>query len=569
MRISTSMIYQNSIDRMNSALSRELEIMMQIGTEKRINRPSDDPAGMATILRNRNTLRTLEQYESNIGLAQGWLNLSDQTLLQVSTILTRLTELATNGSTGTLTDDNRYQISQEVRQLFSQLLTLSNVQFNGNSLYAGQKTDGPAFVESVWMDVRTGDEWMDTSGNWTGTPSTGPDNSNELRIVFNEGARTDYTTLIQITDTGPPPSYRYSTDGAKTWQDGVATEYSYANDEVSPVNEADVYIFTFDNGVQATIGKTGADNNFVANSATDYNDTSGTWMWLRPTAEYVGDDKDHIEVDPVVRQDGTHIPNSILATATGSFQNDVAVRIDAIDSTTNIVTEYSYTLDNGSTWVTGQRPLPGATATEVSLAVPGGILKLDASSGARDLLEGDQFIIRPRTADIAFNTSPSESIVVNGIGKDIFGGIYYDPQQAYLGSDPENDNNDSSLWPRRKRVASVYGSEDNNLFETVGKLVAALETNNQGGVQNALESLKNASNAILNYAATVGARENRLEYSLNTISNLKYSAEDEISRIEDLDATTAMTKLAQSQYAYQAVLKSSSMILQMSLLNYI
>ena len=43
----------------------------------------------------------------------------------------------------------------------------------------------------------------------------------------------------------------------------------------------------------------------------------------------------------------------------------------------------------------------------------------------------------------------------------------------------------------------------------------------------------------------------------------------ELRHVEDADITTLITKLAQQELAYQAVLKSSSMVINISLLNYI
>jgi len=108
-----------------------------------------------------------------------------------------------------------------------------------------------------------------------------------------------------------------------------------------------------------------------------------------------------------------------------------------------------------------------------------------------------------------------------------------------------------------------------NLFETVGKLVAFLETNNQSGVQQCLADLRSSSQTILNYAADVGARENRLLVAEGVLDTLKANQTEQLSIVEDVDITELMTKLAQQQLAYQSVLKSTSMIMNLSLMNYL
>ena len=45
--------------------------------------------------------------------------------------------------------------------------------------------------------------------------------------------------------------------------------------------------------------------------------------------------------------------------------------------------------------------------------------------------------------------------------------------------------------------------------------------------------------------------------------------EDRMSTIEDVDLTELVTKLAQQQMAYQSVLQSSTMIMQLNIMDYL
>jgi len=74
---------------------------------------------------------------------------------------------------------------------------------------------------------------------------------------------------------------------------------------------------------------------------------------------------------------------------------------------------------------------------------------------------------------------------------------------------------------------------------------------------------------ILNYAADVGARENRMTVASGVLDNLKANQFEQLSVTEDVDISELMTRLAQQQLAYQSVLKSSSMIMNLSLMNYL
>ena len=74
---------------------------------------------------------------------------------------------------------------------------------------------------------------------------------------------------------------------------------------------------------------------------------------------------------------------------------------------------------------------------------------------------------------------------------------------------------------------------------------------------------------ILTFAASCGGRENRLEAASDMLTNMELTETQTLSNVEDVDFSKLMTQLSQQQLAYQSVLKSSSMIMQMSLLNYI
>jgi flagellar hook-associated protein 3 FlgL len=220
------------------------------------------------------------------------------------------------------------------------------------------------------------------------------------------------------------------------------------------------------------------------------------------------------------------------------------VRIDDIVGST---VQYSYSIDDGSNWIKATAPSSPPTSVSggyLSLSVPGGYLSLTGP-----VAPGDQFQIQPHRADIKFQIGETDAIAVNLLGLDVFGGYYNYPQ-------------DKSAYPRR-----VDGAV--NLFEAVGKLVAAAECNSTDDMGQAVADLDAVMKLVMTRAADVGGRENRLEITYGALTVRKYSEEDNLSAIEDIDVTELSLRLAQQQTAYSSVLKSSSMIMQMSLLNYL
>ncbi|MFW6236006.1 MAG: flagellar hook-associated protein FlgL [Desulfovibrionales bacterium] len=504
MRVSHRNLYAGFIDSLNRSTAQLHELNLQGSTQKKVNRPSDDPQGTARILQYRDSLNQLGRYRENVDTAKGWLNLADSTLLEVNNLIIRARELAEQGATGTYSADNREQMSYEARQLFEQMVSLANTSFEGQSIFAGHKTDGNAF--EAGLHVTTNDP-SDATGGF--------DAADIAEIKGN----TNRSYLVQFLSSGgiDEAEYRFSKDGGKTW-----VEDNPPRTVTGDMLDLDEIQIEFKAEATSTVNET-----------TDYNDTNGTWLWVRPTANYLGDAEDNKDIS--VEGYGSNV----TATATGNFPGNVMVRIDSGDDTPDSGNrvQYSYSLDGGKVWTSGN---PNDNTTNpLSLSVPGGILKL-----SDDFDNGDQFVIRPETAAIRVDISKNESVQINNIGKDIFGGMF--------------------------KGEAVFGEgEGKNLFETMGRLIGYLETNDQQGVQKSLEDLQAAEKHVLNKTADVGARENRLETVDSLLSGLELNETSRLSKIEDIDIAELMTELSQQQIVYQAVLKSSSTIMKMSLVNFV
>ncbi len=552
-RVSQQMLFSKYVNNMNTSLSDLMNLNLKSQTMKRVNKPSDDPTGMMRILDHRDVLKSLDQYQENVDTAKGWLGRSDDTLQQASTLLTRAKELATQAATGTLSAANREEISYELRGLFDQMLALSNTEFEGKSIYAGHKTDGNAFEKIMWMTTNDKDL----------------NDNNSFRV---EGT-SDTTVLVQFYDTSntaasgdsmalndPNLGIRYSSDGGATWKDG---SINFAGGEAR--------LQMPDSGTSVVFN---TNSNVRINDYENKNDNQGTWLWLRPSARYNGDDEDSVSVDKM--GNGTA---AYSAEASGAFPDgNVMVRIDNTSAVAfDEEIQYSFSRDGGLTWTTGNRAYADATASNAVLSIqPGGVLTL-TSNGGNTLQPGTQFVIRPRMAGINLDISETEQVRVNDIGKNIFGGIYQDPDisvanggnSVVLGSSNASPMFYDSSGQAGMFLAASNASTTKNIFEVMGNLIAFTETNNQTGVQQMLDSLKSAHEHLMNQAASVGGRENRLTVAENVLSGLELNEKELLSGVEDADIAELMTELAQKQIVYESVLRSSSMIMQMNLSKYL
>jgi flagellar hook-associated protein 3 FlgL len=492
MRITNSMVYTSVIRNTNNALERYYALNEQNASEKRINRPSDDPAGTSTVLALRNHLAALEQYQENIDLASAALATADDALATVSELITSAKEKAEQGATGTLSAEQREMLADEVRQLMEQMLVQANTEYLGDSIFAGQNTDSDAYVLTLTADVSgptlAGDDVVSITG----------DAAHSVQVEF-----VDSGTVGGAADL----EYRWSDDGGETW----TTATLAAGDTTLTLGSCSVNL---------------ASGAAVSGEADAAGQSS---LVVRPTALYQGDAKD----GAVVRHTGS---SPVSATASGVFSTNVVVRIDA-DTTLAGSVSYSYSTDGGSTWVTGN------TATGGVLTVPGGTLTLSPDGGT-DLYAGDQFTLVPEQADIAVNISDGNSVVINNVGKDIFGGLYQAPGET-----------------------SADAVSGGNLFETMGRLVAALETDDVDAVGQCLEDLDAAQEQVLRGAASVGARETTVQNVEAALALRKESDTQLMSAIEDADLVTLMTQLQAAQTAYTSVVETSAEIMTLSMVD--
>ncbi len=553
-RVSQNMLFSRYVTNMNTSLSDLLDLNIKSQTQKRIIRPSDDPTGMTRVLSHRDVIRSLGQYQENVDTAKGWLGRSDSTMLQASTLLTRAKELAEQAATGTLSADNREEISYELRSIFDQMIGLANTKFEGNSIYAGHKVDGNAFEKVMWMTTNDADLNSNNSFRVEGTSN----NTVLVQFVDTSGA-TAVGGSMALSDANL--GIRYSVDGGRTWKSDGSVQFAGGEARLQMPSSGASVVFNQDSNVRI-------------NDSNNTNDSRGTWLWLRNSARYLGDDVDKVKVDAM--GNGTGVYN---ASASGAFPSGNAmVRIDntsPVDFDEEI--EYSFSIDGGLTWKTGNKAYADATASNAVLSIqPGGVLTL-TSNGGNTLQPGTQFVIRARTAAINLDISETERVRVNDVGKDIFGGIFQDPDvvlsnggnTVLLGSSNASPVFYDSSSQAGMLLTSNSSATTSNIFEVLGNLIAFAETNNQTGVQQMLASLETAHEHLMNAAASVGGRENRLEVADTILSGLELNEKELLSNVEDADISELLTELAQKKIVYESVLRSSSMIMQLNLSKFI
>ncbi len=153
MRVTQSMLNTQMLRNLNSNLTRLEKLQDQMSTGRAINKPSDDPVGISFALRYRSELEANEQQQKNVDSAFSWLEYTDKMVGEINQVLQRARELAVQGANSTNPDDAMKALGMEVDQLYQQLVSIGNTQFNGKYIFNGQMTD----IKPYEIDAATGD----------------------------------------------------------------------------------------------------------------------------------------------------------------------------------------------------------------------------------------------------------------------------------------------------------------------------------------------------------------------------------------------------------------------------
>ncbi|SMF95806.1 flagellar hook-associated protein 3 FlgL [Methylomagnum ishizawai] len=147
MRISSGWIQQLGVNSMLNQQSLVSQTQMQLSTGLRVLTPADDPGGAVGAQIMTESLKTTQQYQTNLTTAQGRLQLEDSALDSVDTLLQRIKEVAVRGLNDTLTASDRQALGDQTQQYLDEITGLANTKnANGEYIFGGYRTDTPPYV---------------------------------------------------------------------------------------------------------------------------------------------------------------------------------------------------------------------------------------------------------------------------------------------------------------------------------------------------------------------------------------------------------------------------------------
>jgi flagellar hook-associated protein 3 FlgL len=146
MRVANRTIFDSIKINLDKATEAMAEANMVVSSGKRINRLSDDPVGLATVLDLRSSLANIEQLQKNINTGRSWLNMAESALSQIEDVLSQGKALTVEMSSANRSASDRYNASTIVDGYLRQVFSLANTQVAGRYIFAGTETSTQPFA---------------------------------------------------------------------------------------------------------------------------------------------------------------------------------------------------------------------------------------------------------------------------------------------------------------------------------------------------------------------------------------------------------------------------------------
>lgn len=154
MRVTDSMISQNSMRNVNTNKNRLNVLQTQYTTGKKISRPSDDPIIAMRALRLRSTGNQVTQYvDRNLPDAQSWLELTEDTLDSVGNMMTYMYSELIQAASDQETLD-RSKLIESLESYKNSIYSEANADNAGRTIFSGYRTDKNVTFANDSSDTR-------------------------------------------------------------------------------------------------------------------------------------------------------------------------------------------------------------------------------------------------------------------------------------------------------------------------------------------------------------------------------------------------------------------------------
>lgn len=194
MRITNQMMVNSSLSNIQVNKSQMSTLDTQLSTQKKINKPSEDPIVAIRALRLRSSLDQVTQFlDKNIPDASSWMSVTHDALDESYSIVSDLYKYCTQGSTDSYSSAERETLSESLQKLVEAYYSQGDVDYAGRHVFTGYNTDKTLTYQS---DGEAADVDFTITQNFT------RENLSTKTVYTNAYTNEDLINLNVKTDDG-------------------------------------------------------------------------------------------------------------------------------------------------------------------------------------------------------------------------------------------------------------------------------------------------------------------------------------------------------------------------------
>jgi len=251
-RISTGMMFSQSVSLMMAKQAKMSHLEQQIATGRRLVTAKDDPVASGAAVGLDRTLASLDRMQLNAGNVQNRLGLQENALAQVGDMMGRITELTIYANNPALAAADKQSMVTEIEAIRSNLLALANSTDGTGRYLFGGTADGSQVDGKVVYNGDQNQRQVEV-GPDTYVLDALPGSEIFLRIGTGDG-HVDGAAATGNTGTGVLTNV--TRDGSNSW-DGKAFSVRFT--------AADQYELLDDTGTVVSTGTMKAGDDLVLN----------------------------------------------------------------------------------------------------------------------------------------------------------------------------------------------------------------------------------------------------------------------------------------------------------------
>lgn len=142
MRITNGIMINNNLFNINKNKIQMDNIMTQISTTKKIQRPSDDPITAIRALRLRSTYSEIQQYKDrNVDDAESWMETTKSAMDKANETLENIIYYCNQGVNTYQTSEEYQAIIKTMQQFKDAVYEGANIDYGDRTVFTGYKTD--------------------------------------------------------------------------------------------------------------------------------------------------------------------------------------------------------------------------------------------------------------------------------------------------------------------------------------------------------------------------------------------------------------------------------------------